>query len=79
MLSVRTVVCYLRTANAGTPGQHLLARQRVKLEHKTAAQGWTVLEWIEDLHQSGAQPAQARPIPGSGAARRPSGRRAACL
>ena len=51
---VRTVVCYVRTANAGTAAQRLLGRQRVKLERVAAAYGWTVLEWVEDLHQSGA-------------------------
>src|SRR6266540_1226320 len=52
--SVRTVVCYLRTANAGTAAQRLLARQRTRLEREAAAHGWTVLEWVEDLRQSGA-------------------------
>jgi DNA invertase Pin-like site-specific DNA recombinase len=52
--SVRTVVCYLRTANAGTAEQRLLARQRTRLEREAAAHGWRVLEWVEDLHQSGA-------------------------
>ncbi len=52
--TVRTVVCYLRTANAGTVGQRLLARQRARLETVTATHGWTVAAWVEDLHQSGA-------------------------
>jgi len=50
---VRTVICYARTANPGTVGQRHLQRQRVKLHAEVAAQGLTVLEWIEDLHQSG--------------------------
>lgn len=51
---VRTVVCYLRTANAGTGGRRLLDRQRAKLNRYVATHGWTVAAWIEDLHQSGA-------------------------
>jgi DNA invertase Pin-like site-specific DNA recombinase len=51
---VRTVVCYLRTANPGTAGQRLLDRQRAKLQREAATRGWTVAAWIEDLHQSGA-------------------------
>jgi DNA invertase Pin-like site-specific DNA recombinase len=50
---VRTVVCYLRTANPGTVGQRHLHRQRAKLHAEVAAHGWTVREWVEDLHQSG--------------------------
>ncbi len=50
---VRTVVCYLRTANIGTAGQRLLGRQRAKLERVAVAHGWTVLAWVEDLHHSG--------------------------
>jgi len=50
---VRTVVCYARTANPGTVGQRRLQRQHAKLQAEVAAQGWTVLEWVEDLHQSG--------------------------
>ncbi len=49
-----TVVCYLRTANAGSAGQRLLDRQRAKLDRQAAAHGWRVAAWIEDLHQSGA-------------------------
>jgi hypothetical protein len=51
--SVCMVVCYLRTANAGTAGQRLPGRQRAKLEHEAAGHGWRVAAWIEDLHQSG--------------------------
>jgi DNA invertase Pin-like site-specific DNA recombinase len=51
---VHRVVCYLRTANAGSAGQRLLDRQRAKLDHHVAAHGWTVAAWVEDLHQSGA-------------------------
>ncbi len=50
---VGTVVCYLRTANPGTVGQRHLQRQRAKLHAELAAQDWTVLEGVEDLHQSG--------------------------
>ncbi|SRR6266540_1811629 len=57
--SVCTVVCYLRTANAGTAGQRLLSRQRAKLEREAAGHGWRVVAWIEDLYQSGAT--MARP------------------
>jgi hypothetical protein len=49
-----TVVCYLRTANPGTAGQRLLGRQRARLQAACAANCWTVIEWAEDLHQSGA-------------------------
>lgn len=52
--AVRTVVCYARTANPGAVGQRHLQRQRVKLQAACVAQGWTVVAWIEDLHQSGA-------------------------
>lgn len=48
------VVCYLRTANSGAAGQRLLHRQRGKLQAALAAHGWTVVEWVEELHQSGA-------------------------
>ncbi len=51
--AVGTVVCYLRTANPGTVGQRLLARQRAKLDVEVVVHGWTVRAWIEDLHQSG--------------------------
>jgi hypothetical protein len=51
--SVRTVVCYLRTANPGTVGQRHLQRQHTKLKAACADRGWTVVAWIEDLHQSG--------------------------
>ncbi len=51
--AVRTVVCYARTANPGTVGQRHLQRQRAKLHATCTAWGWTVVEWIEDLHQSG--------------------------
>jgi DNA invertase Pin-like site-specific DNA recombinase len=50
---VRTVVCYLRTANPGTVGQRHLQRQHAKPHAEVAAHGWTILEWVEDLHQSG--------------------------
>jgi DNA invertase Pin-like site-specific DNA recombinase len=50
---VRTVVCYLRTANPGTVGQRHLHRQRAKLQAEITAQDWTVCEGVEDLHQSG--------------------------
>jgi DNA invertase Pin-like site-specific DNA recombinase len=50
---VRTVICYLRTANPGTVGQRHLQRQRAKLHAEVTAQDWTVCEWVEDLHQSG--------------------------
>ena len=49
----RAVICYARTANPGTVGQRHLQRQRAKLQAEVAAQDWTVLEWVEDLHQSG--------------------------
>jgi hypothetical protein len=51
--SVRTVVCYTRTANAGTGGLRLLERQHAKLHAAVVAHGWTALTWVEDLHQSG--------------------------
>jgi DNA invertase Pin-like site-specific DNA recombinase len=51
---VQAVVCYARTANPGSVGQRHLQRQRAKLQAACTGQGWTVLEWIEDLHQSGA-------------------------
>jgi DNA invertase Pin-like site-specific DNA recombinase len=50
---VRTVICYLRTANPATVGQRHLHRQRAKLQAEVTARGWTVLEWVKDLHQSG--------------------------
>jgi DNA invertase Pin-like site-specific DNA recombinase len=50
----RTVVCYLRSANPGSVGQRLLGRQRTRLQAACVANGWTVIEWVEDLHQSGA-------------------------
>jgi Resolvase, N terminal domain len=53
MSAVRTVVCYMRTANPPTIGQRLLARQRARLQAARHACGWTVIAWIEDLHQSG--------------------------
>lgn len=52
-VSVRTVVCYTRTANTGTGGLHLLERQRAKLHATVTVHSWTVLTWVEDLHQSG--------------------------
>ncbi len=52
--AVRTVVCYARTANPAAVGQRHLQRQRAKLQATCAVRGWTILEWIEDLHQSGA-------------------------
>ena len=52
--AVRAVVCYARTANPGTVGQGHLQRQRAKLQAATAVHGWAVLEWIEDLYQSGS-------------------------
>ncbi len=52
-VTVQAVVCYARTANPGAVGQRHLQRQRAKLQAACTAQGWTVLEWIEDLHQSG--------------------------
>ena len=52
-VTVQAVVCYARTANPGAVGQRHLQRQRAKLEAKTAVYGWTVVAWIEDLHQSG--------------------------
>ncbi len=51
--AVRTVVCYTRTANPGSSGQRLLARQRASLEAEVTFRGWTVAAWVEDLHQSG--------------------------
>jgi DNA invertase Pin-like site-specific DNA recombinase len=51
--TVRTVICYTRTANPGTVGQRHLQRQRAKLHAEVAVHGWTVRAWIEDLHQSG--------------------------
>ncbi len=51
--AVRAVVCYARTANPGTVRQRHLQRQRAKFQAATAVHSWTVLEWIEDLHQSG--------------------------
>jgi DNA invertase Pin-like site-specific DNA recombinase len=51
--AVRMVICYTRTANPGTVGQRHLHRQHAKLHAACAAQGWTVVAWIEDLHQSG--------------------------
>jgi len=54
LAAVRTVICYLRTANPGTLGQRHLQRQHAKLHAACTARGWTVLEWVEDLHQSGA-------------------------
>ena len=72
-----TVVCYLRTANAGSAGQRLLDRQRAKLDCQAAAHGWRVAAWIEDLHQSGAtltRPGLHRAL---ALARRPPRRRAA--
>ena len=51
--AVRTVVCYTRTANAGTSGQRLLGRQRARLEAEVVFRGWTVAAWVEELHQSG--------------------------
>ncbi len=53
-VGVRAVVCYTRTANPGTVGQRHLQRQRAKLEAAIAVHGWTVVAWVEDLHQSGA-------------------------
>ncbi len=50
---IQTVICYARTANPGTVGQRHLQRQRAKLHAQVAAQDWTVVEWVEDLHQSG--------------------------
>jgi DNA invertase Pin-like site-specific DNA recombinase len=52
--TVQAVVCYARTANPGAVGQQHLQRQRAKLQVACTVRGWTVLEWIEDLHQSGA-------------------------
>jgi DNA invertase Pin-like site-specific DNA recombinase len=53
MSAVRTVVCYLRTANPPTVAQRLLARQRRSLQAACDTRGWTVMAWIEDLRQSG--------------------------
>jgi Resolvase, N terminal domain len=50
---VPAVVCYLRTANPGGAGMRLLGRQRARLEAACVARGWTVVVWIEELHQSG--------------------------
>jgi Resolvase, N terminal domain len=64
--AVRTVVCYLRTANPGSAGMRLLGRQRARLQAACAAHGWTVVAWAEDLHQSGTtlnRPACATPWP----------------
>jgi DNA invertase Pin-like site-specific DNA recombinase len=49
--TVRSVICYTRTANPGTDGQRHLQRQRAKLQAETTVHGWTA--WIEDRHQSG--------------------------
>jgi hypothetical protein len=51
--AVRTVVCYLRTANPGAVGQRHLQRQRANPGAASAAHEWTIVAWIEDLHQSG--------------------------
>jgi len=50
---IRTVVVYLRTANAGADGRHILQRQRAELQGEIDFQGWRVIAWIEDLHRSG--------------------------
>ncbi len=52
-VAVRTVVCYLRTANPGAVRQRHLQRQRARLQAASVAHDWTVVAWIEDLHQSG--------------------------
>jgi Resolvase, N terminal domain len=51
--SVRRVVCYTRTANTGTGGLRLLERQHARLHAVVVMHGWTVLAWVEDLHESG--------------------------
>jgi len=50
---IRTVVAYLRTANTGTDAQRILQRQRTELQGEIDFQGWQVIKWIEDAHQSG--------------------------
>jgi hypothetical protein len=52
--AVRTVVCYLRTANPGSTGMRLLGRQRARPQAACAAHGWTVVAWAEDLHLESA-------------------------
>jgi DNA invertase Pin-like site-specific DNA recombinase len=52
--TIRSVVVYLRTAQAGTDGQRILQRQRTELQAEIDFQGYQVAAWIEDLHQSGA-------------------------
>ena len=49
---IRTVVVYLRTANAGEDAQRILQRQRAELQGEIDFQGYTVAAWIEDRHQS---------------------------
>jgi hypothetical protein len=52
--SIRSVVVYLRTAQAGADGQRIVQRQRAELQAEIDFQGYQVAAWIEDLHQSGA-------------------------
>ncbi len=51
---VRRVVIYCRTATDGASGQRHLGQQAAELEAEAVINGWTVVEWYDDLGQPDA-------------------------
>jgi DNA invertase Pin-like site-specific DNA recombinase len=51
---VRRVVIYCRTATDGSSGQRSLDQQAAELEAEAVSNGWTVVEWYDDLGQPDA-------------------------